>query len=235
MRRYKNPDIFEPLAMAYALGTLHGKARLRFEQLMAQHLYLRATAQAYQQKLHGLTELLPPQAVPTRVWQGLEQQLNLKSAQPSFWSRLQNQLHWALPSLAAIIAAVLTAFFLHQPPKPQAYVAALKSTQQPNQLVLAMAKQDEMKISFEMLDKNLANPQGMIPTLWCISKKKNEPLMRMGTLGKTKPEIALNANMWKGLEDAREFAISLEPNTVNSSTQPQGEIILSGTLHPISQ
>ena len=114
MKRYKNPDIFEPLAMAYALGTLHGKARLRFEQLMAQHLYLRATVQAYQQKFNGLAELLPPQAVHARVWQGIEQHLNLKAAQPSFWSRLQNKMNWALPSLAAIIAAVLTAFFCVQ-------------------------------------------------------------------------------------------------------------------------
>ncbi|MFZ1344824.1 anti-sigma factor [Thiothrix eikelboomii] len=235
MKRYKNPDIFEPLAMAYALGTLHGKARLRFEQLMARHLYLRATVQAYQQKLNGLAEILPPQAVHARVWQGIEQHLNLKVAQPSFWSRLQNQLNWALPSLAAIIAAVLTAFFLHQPPKPQAYVAALKSTQQHPQLVLAMAKHDEMKISFDLLDQNITNPQGMIPTLWCISKKKDEPPMRMGTLEPTKPEISINAKMWQGLEGASQFAISLEPNTVSASTQPQGEIILSGTLHPLGQ
>lgn len=237
MKCYKNPDIFEPLAMAYALGTLHGKARLRFEYLMGQHLYLRATVQAYEQKFNGLVELLPSQAVPAQVWQGIEQQLKLKSTKVSFWQRFHNQLNWALPSLAAIIAAVLTAFFLNKPVAPQAYVAALKSTQQQNQLVLAMAKQDEMKISFEMLDQHLANQQGMVPTLWCISKNKNELPMRMGTLASSssRQEIALNAKMWQGLAGASEFAISLEPSSVSTQTQPQGEIILSGTLHPMGQ
>ena len=59
--------------------------------------------------------------------------------------------------------------------------------------------------------------------------------MRMGTLEPTKPEISTNAKMWQGLEGASQFAISLEPNTVSASTQPQGEIILSGTLHPLGQ
>ena len=48
MKRYQNPDIFEHLAMSYALGTLQGKARLRFEKLMSKHLYLRAVTYAYQ-------------------------------------------------------------------------------------------------------------------------------------------------------------------------------------------
>lgn len=235
MKRYKNPDIFEPLAMAYALGTLHGKARRRFEQLMQQHLYLRATAQAYQQKFNSLVELVPPQAVPTRVWQNLEQQLHLKPTKWSFWPRFQTQFYWALPSLAAIFAAVLTAFFLNQPKPPQAYVAALKSPQHHNQLVLAMAKQDEMKISFEMLDPHLEKQQGMVATLWCISKNKHEPPMRMGILEPTKQEITLNAKMWEGLATASEFAISLEPNHSSATTQPQGKIILTGALHPMSQ
>lgn len=235
MKRYKNPDIFEPLAMAYALGTLQGRARNRFEQLMQQHLYLRATTQAYQQKFNSLAELVPPQTVPIRVWQQIEQELKLKPTKLSFWERFQTSLNWALPSLAAIVAAVLTAFFLNQPKPPQAYVAALKSPQQKNSLVLAMAKHDEMKISFEMLDQHLEKQQGMVATLWCISKNKNEPPMRMGTLEQTKQEIALNPNMWKGLASASEFAISLEPQTANIATQPQGKIILSGVLHPMAK
>ncbi|WP_298607648.1 anti-sigma factor [uncultured Thiothrix sp.] len=235
MKRYKNPDIFEPLAMAYALGILQGRARSRFEQLMQQHLYLRATTQAYQQKLNGLVELLPSHTVPTRVWHNLEQALQLKPTKLSFWERFQTPLNWALPSLAAVLAAIVTALFLNQPNPPQAYIAALKSTQQQHQLVLAMAKHAEMKISFEMLDQYLEQQEGMVPTLWCISKNKHEPPMRLGTLEQTKQEIALNQKMWNSLETASEFAISLEPHNANMATQPQGKIILSGAVHPMGQ
>lgn len=75
MKRYQNPDIFEYLAMSYALGTLHGKPRRRFEKLMTHHLYLRAVTDSYQQQLAPMTELLPEEIPPERVWDNIARQL----------------------------------------------------------------------------------------------------------------------------------------------------------------
>lgn len=59
IKRYQNPEIFEQLAMEYAVGGLHGRARKRFEALMETHFYLRATVEAYEYKFAHLVELLP--------------------------------------------------------------------------------------------------------------------------------------------------------------------------------
>ena len=67
MKRYQNPDIFEPLAMAYALGTLQGQARQRYESLMDKHFYLRAVTEAYERQFMGLAEAVPPVNPPESV------------------------------------------------------------------------------------------------------------------------------------------------------------------------
>ncbi|WP_308874106.1 hypothetical protein [Thiothrix subterranea] len=83
MKRYQKPDIFEHLAMSYALGTLQGKARLRFEKLMRKHLYLRAVTNAYQQQFAPLAALIPSETPPARVWNAISKELQLgKSAKP---------------------------------------------------------------------------------------------------------------------------------------------------------
>ena len=59
LNRYQNPEIFEQLAIEYAVGSLHGRARKRFEVLMDTHFYLQAVVDAYENKFAHLVELLP--------------------------------------------------------------------------------------------------------------------------------------------------------------------------------
>ncbi len=233
MKRYQNPDIFEHLAMSYALGTLQGKARTRFEALMARHLYLRATTLAYQQKFNGLADLLPAQTPPARIWSRIEKQLGLHT--PSRWQRLQHylsaNLSWSLPAVASVAAAALTTLFLSQPAQPEGYIATLKSTQQTDKVVVAMAAKQDMNISFEMLEQALPKDKGMTPTLWCIPKNKDEPPMRMGALATAGGQpLPISQDMWKGLQGASQFAISMEPASASGQNKPMGEIVLKGAL-----
>ena len=46
--RYQNPEVFEQLAIEYAVGSMKGRARKRFEALMETHFYLRAVVDAYE-------------------------------------------------------------------------------------------------------------------------------------------------------------------------------------------
>jgi len=80
LTRYQNPEVFEPLAMAYAVGTLQGRARERFETLMDEHFYLKATTEAYETTFSPLVELLPEEKPSDQVWKNLQKEITVSAA-----------------------------------------------------------------------------------------------------------------------------------------------------------
>lgn len=62
------PELLEQLAASYALGTLRGAARRRFEAVARQNVVVRAQALIWQERLASLTELQPSEAPSANVW-----------------------------------------------------------------------------------------------------------------------------------------------------------------------
>lgn len=73
----RNPSLVEQLAASYALGTLRGGARRRFEALARAHAPVRAAALIWQGRLASVSELQPQEAPSPAVWKRIE---NLVSA-----------------------------------------------------------------------------------------------------------------------------------------------------------
>lgn len=67
-----NPSLMDQLAASYALGTLRGGARRRFEALARNNPTLRAAALIWQSRLGGLAELQPQAAPSPAVWTRIE-------------------------------------------------------------------------------------------------------------------------------------------------------------------
>ena len=74
-----NPQLLDQLAASYALGTLRGGARRRFETLARASATVRAGALIWQERLASLTELQPGEVPSPNVWKRIE---NLVAAQP---------------------------------------------------------------------------------------------------------------------------------------------------------
>ncbi|MGB1255595.1 MAG: anti-sigma factor [Thiolinea sp.] len=216
MKRYQNPDVFEPLAMAYALGTLQGRARARFQKLMAKHFYLRVVTEAYEHQFAGLAGLLPPEDPPAVVWQRLESELgfNETTVQPkkeSKWLAWSEWFHWPAMAVASVLAAVVTVFVMNSAQTgPDAYFANLRSLGSES-VAMASVSKKEMAITIAMTEK-LKVGEGLQPTLWCLSKKPGEKPIRMGALNTSgKTQLSINADTFRGLADVSQFAITLEP------------------------
>jgi len=64
----RHPELADRLAAAYALGSLRGGARRRFETLARQSPTLRATALVWQERLSAMTELQTEEAPSPNVW-----------------------------------------------------------------------------------------------------------------------------------------------------------------------
>lgn len=234
MKRYQNPAIFEHLAMSYALGSLHGKARNRFETLMAQHLYLRAITDSYQQQLAPMAEWLPEETPPARVWDNIARQLPARNSQatgkllPGWLSIL---LPWGSTVFASIIASVLTVLALGLwTPAPKAYMATLKSSDQPDKMMVAMVERSNMTLSLEMPEQTMPEESGMTPVLWCIPKNPNMPPMRMGELtGDHAHGMPIDHATWRDMSHIDAIAISLEPANTKAD-KPMGKIVFNGKL-----
>lgn len=69
MNLLRNPDLMDRLAAEFALGTLKGGARRRFEHLARQHRDVRLAVQRWQDRLSGLAVLQPGVMPDSAVWQ----------------------------------------------------------------------------------------------------------------------------------------------------------------------
>ena len=72
MNLIQNPSLVEQLAASYALGTLRGGARRRFEALARTHAEVRAQALIWQGRMASVAELQPQVAPSEAVWKRIE-------------------------------------------------------------------------------------------------------------------------------------------------------------------
>lgn len=72
MNIQNNPSLMEQLAASYALGSLRGGARRRFEALARDNATLRAAALIWQSRLASVAELQPQTAPSAAVWKRIE-------------------------------------------------------------------------------------------------------------------------------------------------------------------
>ena len=75
MNLHRSPELADRIAAAYALGTLRGGARRRFEAMARQSPTLRATALLWQERLSAMTELQTLQAPSPNVWKRIQIEL----------------------------------------------------------------------------------------------------------------------------------------------------------------
>ena len=76
MNLLNNPGLLDQLAAAYALGTLRGGARRRFETLARRSATIRAAALIWQERFASMTELQLTDAPSPNVWKRIENLLH---------------------------------------------------------------------------------------------------------------------------------------------------------------
>jgi anti-sigma-K factor RskA len=75
MNIWNNPQLLDHLAMAYAVGTLRGHARLRLEAIAREQPSVRAAMLSWQAQLASLNELQQPAKPSDAVWWRINQQV----------------------------------------------------------------------------------------------------------------------------------------------------------------
>ncbi len=201
------------LAAEYVLGTLRGKARLRFQKLMMNSQLLTETTWMWEQYLNNLGNTIAPVPPPARVWQQIEKRLGFVEPDAPSLSLIQrlkqrNTIWQGVSGFATAAAIVLAVLLITLVPKPVAPVSqiAVVNDQDANPLWL-------IEVSSTTLDvrttANLTARADKDYELWMLPANGEAPislgvLPEGGSWQRPVPAILLN-NAISAL------AVSLEP------------------------
>ncbi len=231
-KRYQNPELFEQLAIEYAVGSLQGRARKRFEALMETHFYLQATVDAYENKFATLVELLPDAQPSNQVWKNIDAHIQTspstvkQEAKASWWKSNFFKQGFGMAAMALIVSAVL--LLNPMTVTPTSYAAVLKSD---SNTAVAMTKieKSDMMLTIDIMKVKVADDMEL--TLWCHPKDGGMP-MKMGTISKTgETKIKISKEEWQNMKDVGVLAISVEHKGSNTAMKPTGKILLKGQLN----
>jgi len=111
MNLMQSPELADRLAAAYALGTLRGGARRRFETLARQSPTLRAAALVWRERLAAMTELQAQEAPSANVWKRIEialrQEAEARALKDARTGPLSRVGFWRAAALAGGFATVV--------------------------------------------------------------------------------------------------------------------------------
>lgn len=258
MNLTQNPELLDRLAAAYALGTLRGGARRRFEQLAREHAQVRAAALLWEGRWSAFSEVQSPVQPDAAVWVRIDNLLQaekLRAAQahrrpstdparPFAWWR---NAAWA--GAFATVAAVAVGLWSQQGLRQASQqVAQLQSQVQTAQAALQAAPQIQyvavladgkadpsMLVTFDVRHNRLVLQrvgdfrEGADQSLQLWALPPQGRPQSLGVLGQDRLE-QLTAQEAQ-VQAVPTLAISLEPKGgVPSATGPTGPVLFTGAL-----
>lgn len=245
--KYESVQLRQMLAAEYALGTLRGAARRRFERLLAQDRWLRGELRHWEARLAELGLKLPAQAPRELVWTELQRRLNATPvirplqlpAAPAPNLRLLRAWAW-LATAASLVLAVALILQMSQPPEqlPPQIVRVEVPVPAPPQVVYVALLQPQasaarwtisvvpgkklMKVAAAATDYPLDAAHSL--ELWLIGPSGVPVAVGLLPLD-GRHEMPLPMEVPEGAELT--LAVSLEPQGGSPTGAPTGPVILT--------
>ncbi len=231
------PERLDRLAREYALGTLAGPARRRFERLLRQTPAAVRAVGAWQERLGGLAGAVPAMQPSESVWRELEQRLFASAVAPS------RSLQWlrdvlSVRALGGVVAGAFlcVALLRFQPgligldPQsdvlPQSYVGLLTDAEG-KPTVLASSKRHGRVMTVKLLQP-VAIPAGSVAQLWALPKDGSAAFPVGVVPGSGTATVALADTSEKLFFDVSRLAVSIEAAPARPGDKPSGDFVLSG-------
>ena len=250
---HRHPELLDRLASAYAIGTLRGGARRRFETLARERAPVRAAALVWQSRVASMTELEQPVAPSPAVWTRIANLVRAEREQAAMASAAQtrpapatgwwrNLALWrgaAGAGAVATVLAVVSTVGLRDRLGVQIDELQARLSAQPQIEYVAVLNDEQasasMLVTFDPKNRKLtlqrvggyqeASDRSL--QLWALP-----PGAKPRSLGVLTQEKLLQ--LAAGEADVREvpaLAISLEPKGgVPSETGPTGPVLFKGAL-----
>ena len=254
MNLLQHPELLDRLASAYALGTLRGGARRRFETLAREQAPVRAAALIWQSRVASMNELQAPSTPAPAVWTRIDNLVRAdgeqatvaaartRAATPAPGGWLRSLALWRSTTVAGALAtvlAVVTAVGLRDDLVAQIGALQAQLSAQPQIEYVAVLNDDQASASMLVT----FDPKNGRLTLQRVggyqeAADKSLQLWALPPAGGPRSLGVLSADKLLQLtadqRDVREvptLAISLEPKGgVPSETGPTGPVLFKGAL-----
>ncbi|MFC3684193.1 anti-sigma factor [Hydrogenophaga luteola] len=251
---HRHPELLDRLAAAYAIGTLRGGARRRFETLARERAPVRAAALVWQSRVASMTELEPAVTPSPVVWTRIHNLIEAEREQAAmaaaraapapppptgWWRSLALWRGAAGAGALATVLAVVTTVGLRDRLGAQIDELQAKLGNQPQIEYVAVLNDEQasasMLVTFDPKNRKLTlqrvggyqEAADKSLQLWALP-----PGSKPRSLGVLSQEKLLQLAAGEG--DVREvpaLAISLEPKGgVPSETGPTGPVLFKGAL-----
>ncbi|HUQ28700.1 MAG TPA: anti-sigma factor [Usitatibacter sp.] len=218
----------QALAGAYALGTLRGAARRRFERMAQADPTLARIVERWELELAPLAGRVPPVDPPARVWRNIESRIAAGAAASETGSALWR----AFALLAGGLATVLLAFFLYISTGIRGepvFVAVLTAQDSGPRMVVSMHEPDLLRVRMvrpwtgidnRSLELWVLPIEGAPRSLGLVANTAGDTMIR---IKRTDPRV----------QGATGLAVSLEPPGGSPTNLPTGPVLCSGAIAPV--
>ncbi len=241
------PQLREMLAAEYALGTLRGSARRRFESWMRDDRGLVALAAAWSERLMPFVDALVPVVPPRRVWNAIESRLPGFAARNGFaepvswWDRLGlwRGLTAAFATLSVFAFGVAMVVASKPPPETRFVTIAQvpksvativdPKTGAPVAVVLGTATSDALSVEVAR-DLVVGSGQGL--QLW-MAPADGGKMVSLGMLPAATKSGPVRITVPRGVALGRAKAFGLSREPAGGSPQPT-EVLGLGALMRLS-
>lgn len=164
-----NERLSDLLAAEYAVGTLRGGAKRRFERLLRTDPALAQRVADWQERLVPLALAAPAVAPPGRVWTAVARRLpgSKASAPTGFWAALGfwRGLSGAL-ALAVVVALGWPIWQAQRAAPPSDMIATIDDPQSHRPVAVMVMGKDSKELVFKLIGSEVDVPKDRVLQLW---------------------------------------------------------------------
>jgi anti-sigma-K factor RskA len=219
-----NREVIESLSSEYALGTLRGPARRRFERWRASTPFVDERCRFWEERLMHLAKDLTPVQPPAHVWPAIQRRLNLGTRQTA----LRRIRAFALAASVVLVVGVAALLYWRGLPVIRATAVATISAKSGEHLweLEVFGNADRLVARAVKLP---ARPAGSDYELWALPKGAAPVslgvLPAAGASGRT-----LTLMQKQALALSSQVAVSIEPHGGSPTGQPTGAVLYVAPL-----
>ena len=234
--KYQSEPLRDALAAEYALGTLQGSARRRFERSLKDDPELRRLVTDWQSRLAPLDALAAPVQPPARVWNAILDRIRLASghrvspARRGFWGNLAFWRGAAIVSAMAAIVLAISLSTVTPTKRPQEMMVVVMSDEKstPGMTVSwPVQPKGEAKIRIRVMGHETMTPD-QAWELWMVPGGDQKPVS-LGLINTdVEQELTVPRKLMPAMNEAWGLAMSVEPAGGSPTGLPTGRIMFKG-------